>query len=144
MNIFSLTPQHLVICKVSLFSYEQKKVQMIIPVTVTPLCLSCSKTKIHLTNSRKVFTRQGAPNSRTQIISHLDLGLQSQHSGITVFCFLNQNLFVWFFFSFQSNASYNNICILNPVSLFIRRFFPVPNSHLRSVIKSETTEMQTV
>lgn len=38
MNVFfSLTHWHSVICKVSMFSFEQKKVQMLIPVTVISL-----------------------------------------------------------------------------------------------------------
>lgn len=108
MNVFSLTPQHLVICKVSLFSFEQKKVQIIIPVTVTPLCslspwLRLSETEIHWITQEKYFLDMGAPNSHTQMKSRTNLGLWSQHFGTTVtppfFCFQKQSYYS------QSNAS---------------------------------------
>lgn len=138
MDVFSLTPQHLVICKVSLFSFEQKKVQIIIPVTVTPLCslslwLRLSETEIHWITQEKYFLDMGAPNSHTQMKSCTNLGLWSQHFGTTVtppfFCFQKLSLFSVQCFSLI-------VFVLWVLSYFLTGdFFSVLNS-IRGVLRS--------
>lgn len=132
MDVFSLTPQHLVICKVSLFSFEQKKVQIIIPVTVTPLCslspwLRLSETEIHSITQEKYFLDMGAPNSHTQMKSRTNLGLWSQHFGTTV-KHLNFSVFRNSLIILSPMLLFNCICTVSPVILLIRR--------LRGVLRS--------
>lgn len=76
MNVFSLTPQHLVICKVSLFSFEQKKganyntCYSHSPLLPLPV-LEAFRDWNTLNNSRKVFARHGCSEQpRTDEITY--------------------------------------------------------------------------
>lgn len=108
MFFFFLTLWDSVICKVSMFSLEQKKGanvntcyshSSLLPVS---LCLRPSLPKIHSTNWRKAFERHRVLwKPHTKNITYINMGLQSQHFASTVmapvFCFQKQSVCLWGF-----------------------------------------------
>lgn len=136
MNVFPLTLRHLVILRSLCSALSKKKVQILIPVTITPLgslfpCLRLSEPKIHLTIWRKVFGRRGlSEQPHTYNIMYKHLGQQSQHFGPTVtapvFHLRKQNICLYFFP--QSDASLNCTCRANSFRFFARTPCSVPKS----------------
>lgn len=148
MFFFFLTLWDSVICKVSMFSLEQKKGanvntcyshSSLLPVS---LCLRPSLPKIHSTNWRKAFERHRVLwKPQTKNITYINMGLQSQHFASTVmapvFCFQKQSVCLWGFCPSPTRG----FCQLHLSEYFLwdfffsRRLFLLPDT-ITGVIRS--------
>lgn len=143
MNVFPLTLWHLVILRSLCSALSNKMVQILIPVTITPLvslfpCLRLSEPKIHLT-VLSICKMRFSEQPHTYNIMYKHSGQQSQvpqHFGPTVMAPVShlQKQNIWFYFFPQSDTSSNCTCWANSFRFFARRLCSVPKS-IRGVLR---------